>query len=203
MANIRRFPRQPATGGLRLKVSLRRVRPPIWRRVVVPASCPLGVLSTVLEEVMGWGGGHLHAFRLDEETIGDPRHFPDHESVRDERSLVLHDVLRNRGDRLVYEYDFGDGWEHDVVVEAVLPVHDGSFVCTTGRRACPPDDCGGPYGYAELLHILAHPEHPEHAERMEWCGPLSPAVFDLDTVNLRLAALRPGGASTGEAEAEE
>ena len=103
-------------------------------------------------------------------------------------------VAAVRGDRIRYEYDFGDGWEHDIVVEAVHPAEPGLAYprCTAGKRACPPEDCGGIWGYYDLLATLADPANANHAERLEWLGlesaaDFDPDSFDRDAVNLALA----------------
>lgn len=176
---------------LQIKVSLRRVKPPIWRRLVVPASLTLDRLHTVLQQAMGWTDSHLHAFEADgvRYAVPDP---DDWVPVRDERRTKLSTVLREPGDRLRYEYDFGEGWEHDVVVEEVVapaPAGEPAVRCLAGRRACPPEDCGGPWGYADVLDALAQPDDPEHADRLAWLGPYDPAAFDRDEVDERLAQL--------------
>jgi len=109
--------------------------------------------------------------------------------VTAENKTKLGDVLTAPGDRLLYEYDFGDGWQHDVLLEQVLS-HEDSFqpVCVAGERACPPEDCGGPHGFAELLDILRNPDHPEHADRLEWLGDdFDPEHLDLTEINQNLS----------------
>lgn len=176
---------------LQIKVTLRRVRPPVWRRLVVPASITLHRLHTVLQEAVGWTDSHLHAFEAGgvRYAVPDPE---DWEPVRDERRTRLSTVLREPGDQLRYEYDFGDGWEHDVVLEEVVaPAMAGepAVRCLAGRRACPPEDCGGPSGYTQVLDALAHPDDPAHADLLSWLGPFDPAAFDRDEVDRRLAEL--------------
>jgi Plasmid pRiA4b ORF-3-like protein len=122
---------------------------------------------------MGWLGGHLHAY----EANGTTYELPDegsalgHRTV-DERKARLNKVLPKVGAKMRFDYDFGDGWSHDIIVEAIEPANSDLEYprCLTGKRACPPDDCGGPRGYGELLAILTNPSHPEHDERLEWLG---------------------------------
>ena len=153
-----------------LKVTLKDVRPPIWRRVQVSGDLTLSQLHRVLQIVMGWTDSHLHQFIIDDERYATPSPDDWGEPASDERKFRLHD-LPKATTRFQYEYDFGDGWEHDVQVEKILPSGPKSAaVCVDGRRACPPEDCGGPWGYGELLEILADPKHEEYAERMEWLG---------------------------------
>jgi len=169
-----------------LKVTLRQVRPPVWRRVLVESSSTLYKLSAALETAVGWYGGHLHTFDVDRVVYGQPD--PDWD-VRDERKVRLGDVLARVGSKMRWDYDFGDGWEHDVVVEAIVD-RDPKLRyprCVAGRRACPPEDCGGPYGYRELLAALDDPSDPRHEEFVEWVPPgFDPARFDAGEINLML-----------------
>ena len=167
----------------RLKVTLRQVKPPVWRRIEVASSIKLSELSGVLEAAMGWLGGHLHAFEAD----GVLYEIPDGESFgfrrpRDERKARLGEVLPLVKSKMRWDYDFGDGWEHDVVVEAIEPMNsDAAYpVCLAGKRACPPDDCGGPWGYGNLLAAISNPTHEEHEELTEW----SPPGFDADEFDI-------------------
>ena len=175
-----------------LKVSLRGAKPPIWRRLRVPARATLDAVHEVLQVSFGWADSHPHVFesagrrysaRSSETTWGEPD--------GDESRIRLADLLGAPGDRLRYEYDFGDSWEHDVVVEQVVPGDGASVaVCMGGRRAGPPEDCGGVWRYAELCAILADPRHPEHHERMAWIGGrFDPGHFDPQEVNSTLRRL--------------
>jgi hypothetical protein len=173
-----------------MKVSLRGTRPAIWRRFKVPESVTLERLHDVVQIVMGWTDTHLHAFHIGGSTIGVPD--PEWPDTIDESKVVLADVIRRGVKSFVYEYDFGDDWVHDVKVEKVLEAH-GRRVgarCLAGARACPPEDCGGVYGYRELLHVLRNPRHPDHAETRAWAGEWEPETFSLDAVNASLRRLR-------------
>jgi hypothetical protein len=174
-----------------LKVTLRGVsKPPVWRRVLVHADASLGDLHEVIMAAMGWDGGHLHMFSDDTTRYGTT---PDDE---DEDLFALADVLVEPGDRLRYTYDFGDDWDHDIKMGKVLPpdadAHASAVpVCLAGKGACPPEDCGGPWGYADLKVTIADPSDEEHEERLEWLGledpsDFDPAAFDLASVNARL-----------------
>jgi len=176
-----------ARSAYQLKVTLRGTRPPIWRRLEVASDLTLGGLHDVLQIAMGWTDSHLHAFVADGVEYG----VPDPEwgtRVRDESRVRLTRVLRAPKDRLVYEYDFGDGWEHVVVLEKVLPFdperHRDPLV-TAGRRACPPEDCGGVFGFYRMLDVLGDPLHPEHEDVREWIG----GVFDPDAFDIEEACL--------------
>jgi len=185
---------RPRTGSpdvLRLTVTLRSVDPPVWRRVDVPGSLTLADLHDVLQVAMGWEDCHPHRFVAGKREYGPPD--PDDPSggrTADEAGVLLRAVLRRPGNALVYEYDFGDGWEHDVVLDEVRS-GTGGAVCVDGERACPPEDCGGAWGYAQLCAAVADPSHPDAADLREWVGPdFDPERFDRDAVNRVLAALR-------------
>lgn len=181
---------QPASPeALQLKVVLADVRPPIWRRLQVPSGFTLARLHRVIQLAFGWEDCHLHRFCIRDEEFGPED--PDFDGgIRSER-VALRDLgLRARA-KFSYEYDFGDGWEHGVTVEKVLVPESplAAPVCLAGERACPPEDCGGPWGYQELLAAVADPGHPAHEDRTEWLGPgpWDAEAFDLDQVNGLLA----------------
>ncbi len=176
-----------------LKVTLKRSSPPIWRRVQIRGSYTLFDLHVIIQIVMGWSNSHLHQFELGGIHFGEP----DLESpfagwgpeVIEEDSVRLEDLVPIMGKRLKYEYDFGDGWEHLIEVEKILPVDPEVYypVCLKGRRACPPEDVGGIWGYAEFLEAINDPAHPAHEEWLEWIGgEFDPLAFDLDEINSRL-----------------
>lgn len=171
-----------------IKVTLRDVSPPAWRRVEVPGDTKLGKLHRILQAALGWTDSHLHAFRIGRTVYGVPDpDFPDDETVN-ERNVRLARIAA-QGDKLIYEYDFGDGWEHELRVEKVIPADPAVHYprCTAGSRACPPEDCGGPGGYEHLLEVLRDPKHEEHDEMREWIGgDFDPEAFDLEAVNREL-----------------
>jgi len=177
----------------RLKVTLREVRPPVWRRIEVSSDLTLGELSAILEAAMGWLGGHLHRFDVAGTAYGIPA--PDWEvDCLDENRFRLGEVLPRVGSELRWDYDFGDGWEHDVVVEAVGPAEPGVEYprCLKGRRACPPEDCGGVWGYQELLELQADPGLEDPDDLREWLGPdFDPAYFDAAETTEAMRAPRP------------
>lgn len=175
-------PRAPATGDVfQLKVTLLDTKPPIWRRVLVDGSSTLDHVHEVLQAAFGWWNYHLHEFEVGRTRYGVPDPGEDWgEPPRDERRTRL-DAIASEGSSFRYTYDFGDGWDHKITVEKVLPANAAVAVpaCIDGRRACPPEDCGGTWGYGELLEILANPAHPEHYERCEWLDrPFDPEAFD-------------------------
>jgi hypothetical protein len=176
-----------------LKITLKDVAAPIWRRVLVPSELTLLDLHHVIQIVMGWEDYHLHDF-----TIGRKRYaVPDREDFDDpidERETRLQNVLRVR-QKFTYQYDFGDGWDHSIAVEKALDDPAiGDIICVGGARACPPEDSGGPWGYEEKLNALAAPNDPNTRELRDWMGAdFDPAFFDCDAVNeeLQSAFRRP------------
>lgn len=178
------MPRQPATSRplvFQLKVTLRGSKPPIWRRLQVTSDTSLDDLHEILQVVMGWDNYHLYQFVIEEINYSRP----DFELETDDAEAVtLSQVVSEENQRFAYEYDFGDFWEHDVLVEKILPLEPGQQypLCLAGKRACPPEDCGGVWGYADLLDILQDPNHPEYEEMMVWLS----GKFDLDAINQML-----------------
>ncbi len=171
-----------------LKVTLKESKPPIWRRIQVRGSTTLPKLHAILQIVMGWTDSHLHEFRVGNIHYGVPD--PDWEmDIKNERRVKLGEIVAAVKDRFVYEYDFGDSWEHAIVVEKVLAPEPGVRypLCLAGKRACPPEDVGGTWGYAEFLEAIGDPEHPEHEDMLTWIGgEFDPLAFDVEAVNQEL-----------------
>lgn len=193
------MPARHADTVYRLKVTLRDIRPPIWRRVEVPGHVSLHSLHEILNEAMGWLGYHLHDFEVGgvEYTVPDDDMDPDR-PAEDDRHWRLDAVVTEPGRRFSYRYDFGDDWRHEVIVEAIgAPVAGVSYPrVTKGRRRCPPEDCGGPWGYRDLLVALAEPGHAEHHSMAEWVGGgFDPEEFSIEAINealvRRFGALKP------------
>lgn len=180
-----------------LKVTLYGAKPPIWRRVQVPASTTLGDLHHIIQTAMGWTDSHLHEFEVNGARYSSPSDYyddPDPE-VADARSVRVGDLVPVGG-KLTYTYDFGDDWRHDILVEQETDVEPGVSLprCVGGRRCCPPEDVGGVWGYVEFLEAWRYSTHPEHAEMREWAGPyFDPEAFDPDEVTQHLIqTARPG-----------
>ena len=176
-----------------LKVTIKGIRPPVWRRLQVPGEATLADLHDVLQTAFGWENAHLHQFVIGGASFGaaDPMGGMWDEEMTNERRVSLRDAIGLRAKKFVYEYDFGDGWIHDLLVEKVLAPEAGVATprCLGGKRAGPPEDCGGPWGYAALLDAVGDPDHPEHAEMLEWLGEgHDPEAFDRDALNAWLAA---------------
>ncbi|MHB8418573.1 MAG: plasmid pRiA4b ORF-3 family protein [Myxococcales bacterium] len=175
----------------RIRATLVGIEPEITRVIEVANDATLEQLHDVLQAAFGWTNSHLHMF-----TVGDHRFSmpdPDNElECEDEANVTVAEFARLKGGPLLYEYDFGDSWEHELEVEKVGPPEPGATYprCVDGARACPPEDCGGVGGYEHLLEGLADPEHEEHAEMKEWAGEYDPEAFDIDRINREL---RRGG----------
>ena len=173
-----------------IKVSLNGIRPPIWRRILVPGDTTLLDLHDILQIVMGWENYHLHMFQLEEDTYGNPEddEYGDFGTL-DESKFKLSDLVTGIGQRFTYEYDFGDRWDHTLLVEKILPPEEGAGqpACLKGKRACPPEDVGGVWGYQVFLDAIQNPEHDEHENYMDWIGgEFYPDAFDIEKVNARL-----------------
>lgn len=176
---------------VQLQISLRGVHPAVWRRLLVLGSVRLAKLHLMLQAAMGWTNSHMHAFR-----IGDARYgvqFDPHPAGEiHESSVTVVGALKGTTD-FVYEYDFGDSWEHDVVVQAVTTNALGLkvAVCLAGENACPPEDCGGVGGYALLVEALADPSTESREHLIAWVdGSFDPTKFDLVEANIALQRLR-------------
>lgn len=182
-----------------LKITLRDIRPPVWRRVRVSSDMTLRTLHQVIQGAMGWQDAHLHEFEVGDRRYGEPSD-DDWEPIHDESRVKLGSLVDQGVTRFQYAYDFGDGWEHAVAIEKVLPLDpDRQYPSLiTGKRACPPEDCGGVPGYYRLLDVLADPTDEEHAELKEWAGDdFDPERFDAEAINAAFAAMarrrRPSG----------
>lgn len=176
---------------VQLRIELKRVKPTVWRRVVVPSNITLGKLHIVIQAAMGWTDSHLHEFEIAGERYGVP--FDDNfgERIVPETRVRLNKALGGMP-TFTYYYDFGDGWEHLVKVEKFHPGDDSPIaLCIGGANACPPEDVGGPWGYADFLAALADPAHPQHHELLEWNGgPFDPKAIDADVIDRRMQLVK-------------
>lgn len=178
-----------------LKITLKGSKPPIWRRILVSSDMELNDLHYVIQAAMGWDNDHLHQFKQgrsfyqpapDDELSG----FGNFE-MEDSVGVRIDDLLLKEKQKILYEYDFGDSWEHEVLFEKVLePDANVTYpVCVKGTGACPPEDCGGLWGYYNLLEVLGNPEDEEHESMLEWFGgPIDPSAFDLEEANACIRA---------------
>ncbi|MFD4468304.1 plasmid pRiA4b ORF-3 family protein [Rhodococcus sp. NPDC058505] len=201
VAEIGTSPRVPAgrrIAAYRLRVELSGVVPAVWRRLVVPSTVTLHELHVAVQVAMGWTDTHLHQWVLPDPSGAVRERFSMRESIEDgfgdgdrcDEDVRLGDVLGAPGDRLIYEYDFGDGWEHSVVLEDIDPAATlDAPSCLAGERACPPEDCGGVPGYERLVDVLGDVGHPEHHELRAWAGyGFDPESFDVAAADAAVAA---------------
>jgi len=177
---------------IQFRISLNEIEPEIWRRIRVPATYTFWDLHVAIQDAMGWLDYHLHAFRVKApltgatDTIGipDPDGFEDDDTLRG-WDIDLTDYLSPSNPRAEYEYDFGDSWEHTVLLEDVLPREKSAKypVCIEGARACPPEDCGGPPGYWKFLRAIRDVTHKEHESMRIWAGKqFDPTLFEKDAI---------------------
>jgi hypothetical protein len=191
IANIDPTSARSSASTYQLKVTLLGTEPPVWRRLRVPGNAKLPWLHAVLQVAMGWTNSHLHQFLTRDACYSDPRinreMLTGPDGDRDETKATLMQIAPTEGEEFGYEYDFGDSWEHAIKVEKIFPhASDASTIalCLDGARACPPEDCGGFSGYADLLKILKNRKHPEHKAMKEWIGgDFDAESFDLANIN--------------------
>lgn len=158
------------------KITLLDITPPIWRRIQIP-DCSLDNLHEYIQTAMGWTNSHLHQFQINGRRYGDPNLLDDgwgDNDFVDSSKTRLSKLLekKRRTFRFIYEYDFGDGWMHEIVYEGAQPVEPKKKypLCLEGARACPPEDIGGPWGYGDFLQAIRDPKHKNHADLLEWVG---------------------------------
>ena len=173
-----------------LKITLLEIDPPIWRRIQVPSTIPLCCLHDAFQAVFGWTDSHLKDGLY--WGVPDNDGFEGDVEVIDERRVPVAKVLLAEGDSMVYVYDFGDNWRHQVVLEKLLPADAPTKpVCLGGERRCPPEDVGGPSGYQEFLKVIFEPGHEEFSHFRGWGGGKFHAEeFDLKAVNTILERMR-------------
>ena len=207
---VKKTPRQPKPRQFRyrkpffqvyqLKVALKGIKPLVWRRLQVPDSYTFWDLHCAITDAFGWLDSHLHQFTIhlpdqnDTATIG----IPDEDGFSDDVilpcwELKLSDYFSKDCPSCEYTYDFGDDWEHSVVLEGILPKEASAIYprCISGDNACPPEDCGGVMGYQEFLKTIADPKAEEHDRLLEWVGGwFDPAWFDLSLIQFASPAVR-------------
>ena len=168
-----------------IQIALKGFSPKIWRRVQVYSDTLLPDLHKIIQTTMGWTNSHLHQFIKDRQFYSAPSPDDEMNSV-DYRKIKISDMLKTEKDKIMYEYDFGDSWEHEIILEKILPI-DSKIkypVCLAGKMNCPPEDCGGVWGYADILEILKDKNHQEYESYIEWLGGgFDPKEFDPEIIN--------------------
>ena len=184
--NMARAGKEMGAGAVyQFKITLLESHPPVWRRIQVQ-DCTLDKLHEHIQTAMGWTNSHLHHFKVGEQLYGDPdlmqENFEDM-GYKDSTTTRISDILPKTGKRFRfrYEYDFGDSWDHEVLFEGVVRADPKVKypLCLEGARACPPEDCGGIWGYADFMEAIQNPDHERHEELLEWVGGrFDPEAFD-------------------------
>ena len=170
-----------------IQVVLTNTKPKIWRRLLVNSDILLVDLHRIIQTAMGWTNSHLHLFN-DGMTDYAPREF-EVEGSRNSRTIKLYSILKKEKSKILYEYDFGDSWNHDIILEKIIKEEDTGQIprCIKGKRNCPPEDCGGTWGYSDLLLTISNPKHEDYESMMEWLGGnFDPEYFDIDEINNNL-----------------
>jgi hypothetical protein len=178
---------------LQLKIYLLGIEPQIHRTIQVPATITLRNLHRIIQRVMEWQEYHLYQFVKDERSFGPKSKVFDMPEVKNDKSVPVIELLAKPRHKMFYEYDFGDGWLHEILLQKILPTEEGVRypVCIDGKHAGPPEDSGGPPGYCDLLVALDDPEHEGHDDAKGWLGAdYDPASFDLETINRRLRRIK-------------
>ena len=184
---------QPPAEVYQIKITLTGSQPAIWRRMQVRGNITLAALHGVVQVVMGWDNSHLHRFIIQRAIYEIPeRGDVGPNKPKDERKFALCDLLSQEGSQFTYEYDFGDNWQHDLLVEKIHPAEEGMLypICLEGAGACPPEDVGGIPGHDHFLEAMADPNDPEHQDYRDWIGgPFDPEKFDLARINQILRSI--------------
>lgn len=175
------------------KVVLQNAKPPIWRRIQVPESYSFWDLHVAIQDAMGWNDSHLHSFvirRDKKQSLRDDIHIgipseDDPYSILSGWETPIKKYYTREGQQALYWYDFGDDWKHTVLLEKILPVENSASYpkCLAGKRACPPDDCGGVWGYEDMIETLKNKKGSQYKELVEWLGLEKGEEFDSETFN--------------------
>jgi hypothetical protein len=176
----------------RIKVGLLEVSPLVWRRFLIPSSVTLNRLHLVLQDIMGWQNYHLYQFQIGpyKYSVPDPDDDSGELDFKDSRRTKLGKLIIEKNQTFIYEYDFGDRWIHQLLIEDILKRdRENQYpVCLEGENSCPPEDSGGPFGYSDIIEIIQNPANPEYKDVRLWLGKgFDPRKFDLKLVNKRLS----------------
>lgn len=181
------------------KISLLNFKPKIWRRIQVPEGFKFSGLHQAIQDAMGWEDYHLHEFEIISPETGSKERIgmilendlPDYELL-DEKKTKIAAYFSKENKKAIYSYDFGDDWHHEILFEKILPAEPQVKYprCIDGENACPPEDCGGVWGYEEMLEIIHDPNHPEYQDRLDWLGyKFDPTEFNAEFVKFRRAKI--------------
>ncbi len=172
-----------------IQIALRGFKPKIWRRIQIPSDLLLSDFHMIIQITMGWTNSHLHQFIKDGTfytvRMQDDDYWDEMDNV-DYEKMKVSDLLNKENEKIIYEYDFGDGWEHDIILEKILPIDNRLQypICLTGKMSCPPEDCGGVWGYSDMLEVLKDPKHKEYESYIEWIGEkFDPKYFNKNEIN--------------------
>jgi hypothetical protein len=181
----------PPSAVYQLKVTLRGIRPPIWRRVLVGDTITLARLHAVVQSLMGWEDEHLHQFEVSGERYGEAT-VEGYRRVRDEHKFKLGELVGEAKAKFTYIYNFSVNWEFDILLEEITPLQEGQVLplCVKGKRAAPPEHIGGTWGYQALLEAKENPRHPERSRFADLIAAYDPETFDMEAINQRLRKLK-------------
>ncbi|MDR0710263.1 MAG: plasmid pRiA4b ORF-3 family protein [Spirochaetaceae bacterium] len=177
-----------------LRVSIADIRPQIWRKLSVPGNYTLGHLHAILQTAFGWDNDHMHSFTVNSTVYGmmsTDFGFSEEDDVTDEDTVRLDDLHLQPKQKFSYLYDFGDSWEHNIMVSKIIPTgaEGGNLPlprCLGGKRAGPPEDSGGSWGYADMVEVIKDPNNKNYEEIHEWTGDIDPEYFNLEEINAQL-----------------
>lgn len=175
-----------------LRIEIERTNPVVWRQLVVPETITFYELHHTIQITFGWKNSHIYSFTVNDQTIGNPDLLEDTEVISD-KNIFINQALKKKGSTMQYEYDFGDGWMHNITLENISEnLADIKVpVCLEGEMACPPEDCGGIHGYEILKEAMKDKKHPEHDDLIAWLGKrFDPYEFYLQKVNKELKGLK-------------
>ena len=181
-----------------LKITISGSNPTIWRRFLVDSEINLYILHNIIQIVMGWTDSHLHHYRENNVFYGTPQPDPGWDfnskfKTVDERKYKINQILTRPKMKILYEYDFGDSWWHELVLEKILEKDNkvNPPICLDGAMACLPEDCGGIGGYYNMLEIIKNPDEPEYKDMIDWLGDeFDPEKIDLEAINKKLKRIR-------------
>jgi len=173
-----------------LRIELLEVEPKIWREFVVPSDITLDRLHDVVQIIMGWEQSHLYQFLLKDKKYSEfLEYIQEFDDIEDSKLVRLNELINRKNQKVIYEYDFGDGWQHEISLLNSNYKSDYPYElqCLNGDRACPPEDVGGTYGYSYFLKCISDPQNEEYDEMLCWVGgEFESEEFELEYVNFEL-----------------